>query len=149
MPEGLMRITKIFVPLDLDQNSQNIVDYSLFVARTFDAEVVFFHAVEFTTSGEMALGNLAYDDINTTRLEAVREQLAKITRNAHDKCKKCSYHAFIGDVVDEILDYAQKEQADIIIMGTRSKRGIKKVLLGSVAERVLKKAHCPVMVVKP
>lgn len=144
-----MLITKIFVPLDLDQDSQNVIDYALFVARTFDAEVIFFHAVEFTTSGEMALGNLSYDDINTSRLEAVKEQLAKIARNSQDKCRKCTYHAAIGDVVDEILDYAKKEYADLIIMGTRGKRGLEKVLLGSVAERVLKKARCPVLVIKP
>lgn len=144
-----MHITKIFVPLDLDQDSQNVVNYAQFVASTFDAEIVFFHAVEFTTSGEMALGNLSYDDINTTRLEAVKRQLAKIASTTQDKGKKCSYHAVIGDIVDEILDYAKKEQADLLIMGTRGKRGLQKVLLGSVAERVLKKAPCPVLVMKP
>jgi len=144
-----MQLTKIFVPLDLDQDSHNVVEYALFVARTFDAEVVFFHAVEFTTSGEMALGNLSYDDINTQRLEVAKEQLAKIVRDSHDKCRKCSYHAAIGDIVDEILEFGRREHADLIIMGTRGKRGLEKVLLGSVAERVLKNARCPVLVMKP
>lgn len=55
----------------------------------------------------------------------------------------------VGDVVDNLLEYTRKEGIDMIIMGTHGTRGIEKILLGSVAERVIKKATCPSLVYIP
>lgn len=53
-----------------------------------------------------------------------------------------------GRPADELVKYAYDNSVDLIVMGTRGIRGFKKLRLGSVSERVLKLAHCPVMVVK-
>ncbi len=51
-------------------------------------------------------------------------------------------------VVGSMIDYAEKERADLIVIGTRGRSGFKKMLLGSVASGVVKYSHCPVLVVK-
>lgn len=145
----MFEIKKIVVPVDLNKHTDKLVDYALSIAKAFDAEVAFFHAVEFMTMGEMALGNSGYDDQNTTQKDSAREALAGIVNEASSKCRKCTSEVVIGDIVDEILDYTKKEQGNLIIIGTHGKRGLEKILLGSVAERVLKGAHCPVLVMNP
>jgi nucleotide-binding universal stress UspA family protein len=145
----MLNITKIIVPIDLYKHTEKLVEYALFIAQSLDAEIIFFHAVEFVVLGEMALGNPSYDDYNTDRLKKARNVLEDITARSTGKCKKCTSKAVIGDTVDEILDLAKAEKAGLILMGTHGKRGLEKILIGSVAERVLKNAHCPVLVMNP
>ena len=144
-----MNISKIVVPVDLDKHTDKLVEYALFMAKGLDAELVLVHAVEFIVMGEMALGNFSYDDYNASRREQASKDLEAITANAAGKCRKCTYKVMIGDIVDEILDVAAEEGSDLIIMGSHGKRGLEKILLGSVAERVLKNAHCPVLIMNP
>ena len=54
-----------------------------------------------------------------------------------------------GDTVYEIVAYAKNQKADLIVIGTHGTRGLEKILLGSVAERVLKRAHCPTLIINP
>ena len=145
----MLNFQKIIVPVDLDKNTTKLVEYALHIASKFDAEVILLHTVEFIVMGEMALGNPTYDDYNTSRKEAAGKALDKIVQEAADKGQKCTSRVLMGDTVDEILECAKEEHCDMIIMGSHGKRGLEKILLGSVAERVLKNAHCPVLIMNP
>ncbi len=142
-------IKHIVVPVDLEKNTQKLIDFALYIANQLDSEISFFHGVEFLAMGEMALGSFSYKDYNSERVHDAKIALHEIVKNAGVKCKKCSSKVVVGDVVDEIIDYAKDRNASLIIMGTHGKRGIEKILLGSVADRVLKSAHCPVLVMNP
>jgi nucleotide-binding universal stress UspA family protein len=144
-----MNISKIVVPVDLDKHTDKLVDYALFMAKGLDAELILVHAVEFIVLGEMALGNFSYDDYNASRKDQAQKALEAITVKATGKCRKCTFKVTVGDIVDEILDAAAEEASDLIIIGSHGKRGLEKILLGSVAERVLKNAHCPVLIMNP
>ena len=54
-----------------------------------------------------------------------------------------------GEVVDEIVNFAKEQGADLIVLGTHGAKGLEKILLGKVAERVLQKAHCPCLIMNP
>lgn len=54
-----------------------------------------------------------------------------------------------GDTVDSIVRFAEEEKADLLIIGTHGNKGLEKILLGSVAERVLKRVHCPTLTMNP
>jgi nucleotide-binding universal stress UspA family protein len=54
-----------------------------------------------------------------------------------------------GDVVDEVVKYAEEEKAGLVIIGTHGTKGLERILLGSVAERVLKSVHCPTLTMNP
>ena len=145
----MQEIKHIVVPVDLEKNTQKLVDFAIYIANQLDSEISFFHGIEFLAMGEMALGNFSYKDYNSERVHDAKIALHEIIKNATGKCKKCSSKVVVGDVVDEIIDYAKNRNAGLIIMGTHGKRGIEKILLGSVADRVLKSAHCPVLVMNP
>jgi len=145
----MLRFQKIIVPVDLDKNTNKLVNYALYIAAQFDAEVIFLHTVEFIVMGEMALGNPTYDDYNTSRKDAATKALKTIIEENAGKGLKLSSRVLMGDTVDEILACASDIHCDLIIMGSHGKRGLEKILLGSVAERVLKNAHCPVLIMNP
>ncbi len=58
-------------------------------------------------------------------------------------------HILTGDAAEEIINFAQKEGFDLILMGTHGRKGLDKVIFGSVAERVVKGAPCPVLTINP
>lgn len=145
----MKEIKTIFVPVDLDKNTELIADYAVFVAKKLSADLFFYHAVEFLASSEMALGNFSYEDYTAARIDQSEKRLKELTEKAAAQGCSCESKTTVGDIVDEIVGLAEKKGADMIIIGTHGKRGLEKILLGSVAERVLKSAHCPVMVVNP
>lgn len=143
----MLEIAQIVVPVDLEKNTPKLIDYAISMANKLDSEILFFHGVELVVAmGEMASGGFTYDDYNTQRVHYAKQAIDKIVEKASGKCKKCSGKVVVGDVVDEIIDYAKKRKAGMIIMGTHGKRALEKILLGSVADRVLKAAPCPVLV---
>lgn len=78
--------------------------------------------------------------------EAIEQELreAKVADRVH-----FFVHARIGKAVDEILDVARDVGADLILVGTKGLTGVERVMLGSVAERIVREAHCTVEVVRP
>ena len=59
-----------------------------------------------------------------------------------------TYHSFLKNMVDEINELAKEKHVDIIVMGTHGRTGLKRLLLGSIAEDVLRHAECPVFLAK-
>ena len=145
----MKEIKKIFVPVDLDKNTDQIAGYAAFVAKKLAAHLIFYHGVEFLASSEMALGSFSYEDYTSAKIDQSEKQLTELTEKIKAQGCSCESKVTVGDIVDEITGLAEKQGADMIIMGTHGKRGLEKILLGSVAERVLKGAHCPVLVVNP
>ena len=62
---------------------------------------------------------------------------------------KCTREVLSGDIVDQIIGFAKQKAAGLIIIGTHGSKGLEKLLLGSVAERFVKNAHCPTQVMNP
>lgn len=148
----MQEILTIVVPVDLDQHTEKLVDFAISMANKLNCELVFFHSVqpiENVAMGEMAMVHFSYEDFNSAHITQAEESLAEFLKSAQEKCEKCRSKVLLGDAVDTILEFAEKENADMIIMGTHGKRGLEKILLGSVAHRVLQRAHCPVLVMNP
>ncbi len=150
----MQEITHIIVPVDLEQHTEKLVNFAIGIAGKLDCEITFFHGVEYAATslpymGEMAMGSFSYDDYTFARVDQARKKLDEIVKKCEGKCKKCSSKVATGDVVDEIIEYAKDQKADMIIIGTHGRRAIEKILLGSVAERVIKRAHCPTLVMNP
>lgn len=142
----------IVVPVDLDQHTQKLVDYAIDMAKKLNCKIAFFHCVESVTSvamGAMAMAQFTHEDYDSAHVKKAEEVLDGIIKKAADTCDTCRGKVVIGDPVDEILTYAEDQNADMIIIGTHGKSELTKILLGSVANRVLKQAHCPVLVMNP
>ena len=80
-------------------------------------------------------------------LQTIERRLAALGVNVKDAGVEYLSTYLVGDPPDEINSYARRVVADFIVVGTHGRTGIRRALLGSVAEQVVRRAHCPVLVV--
>lgn len=142
-------ISKIVVPVDLEQHTQKLADFAIYIANKLNVHLKFLHVVEFYGSGDMMLGSPSLETINQERVVKAKEVMANLVKDNTSKYDNISGIVYKGDVVDTIVRFAKEEQAGLVIIGTHGAKGLEKILLGSVAERVLKRAHCPTLTMNP
>jgi nucleotide-binding universal stress UspA family protein len=144
------KVTKILVPVDFSENSTKLLQHAAGMAANSGASVVVMYVVE----GMEKYAGLSIPHISLAEVEKQLMQSAKtkMERFLEDNMDPSVAHESIvlnGDIVDEINNYAAKEGIDMIIMGTHGYKGLEKVLFGSVAERIVKTAPCPVLTFNP
>ena len=142
----MIRLNKILVPTDFSQHSANAVRYGAELAAKFGAELHLLHCVEQTPIlyGE---GGAWISPETIVELQAAADkQLQEVpvdTEGVTVKRKCVDGHPFV-----EVIRYAKSEETDLIVMGTHGRGAIAHLLLGSVAEKVVRKAPCPVLTVR-
>ena len=142
-------ITKIVVPVDLDRHTDKIVEFAIFMAAKLSASLRFIHVVENVTTGDMMLGSPSFEPIYLEQTSKAEELVANIVIDAKTKTTDVNGIVIRGDIVEKIVAYAAEEKAGMVIMGTHGAKGLERILLGSVAERVLKRVHCPTLTMNP
>lgn len=142
-------ILKIVVPVDLEQHTQKLAEFAIYIARKLNVHLSFLHVVEFYGAGDMMLGSPSLENINQERVVKAKEVMANLVKDNRAKYDNISGIVYKGDVVDTIVKFAKEEQAGLVIVGTHGAKGLEKILLGSVAERVLKRVHCPTLTMNP
>lgn len=145
--------TKILAPTDFSEDSNLALSYAVEMAQKFLAEVVVLHVdqplapvmiSELNPGIDMGAMNRIAEE---QRLLAMRE-LDQITSRLRGQGIKTRGLLRVGAPFLEIINTAQSEGADLIVMGTHGRSGLSHVLMGSVAERVVRKAHCAVLTVR-
>jgi len=147
-----MQIKTILVPLDFSRHSLGALDYAVEFAAPFAAEVVVLHVVEpvaYATPADLyagmatQLGNLLAE-----QRRSAREQLDALVAKYAKSGVQLRTQLRDGVAYSEIVDNAQKLKASLIIQSTHGRTGLAHVLLGSVAERVVRTAECPVLTIR-
>ncbi len=139
-------INEIVAPVDLEEHTEKVVEYASFMAEELSANLTLIHVVELLREiGDMVLGQSTIDEYNRKRLVHAKDLMVKYSSTNPN----CTGEVRIGEVVEEIVTFAEKKEANLIIIGTHGSKGIEKFLLGSVAERVVKNAPCPTLVMNP
>jgi len=138
-----MQLRKILHPTDLSENSRAAFDIACSLARDYKAELFVVHVNKpphvFAPDG-IAMGVPAEDPLELrTQLAQVRPAAAGVT---------VQHRLLEGDAGEEILKVANVEGVDMIVMGTHGATGLRRLLMGSVAEHVLRHAPCPVLTVR-
>ncbi len=145
----MQEITKIVVPVDLEIHTQKLVDFALFIAEKMNAHVNFIHSVESYVLGDMMMGASSLEKINEEREQKAKEVMAKLVEDNKAKYPNIDGFVWKGEPSDTIIKYAAEIQAGMLIIGTHGTKGLDRILLGSVAERVLKGVHCPTLTMNP
>ena len=144
----MQEITKIVVPLDLGTHTQKLVDFALYMAKKLSAHISFVHVVEFYTTNKLApISSL--EKINQERMERTKEMMTNLIKDNRERYPNISGIVLQGEAVESIVKYAEEEQAGLLIIGTHGSKGLERILLGSVAQRVLKRVHCPSLLMNP
>lgn len=137
--------TNILVPIDFSPCAEHALDYACDLAGKLGARVHVVNAIA-TTLPELSVA-LTDQMISTWRTNnaAILTQLIEARRSRADFGEVMVVD---NDARDAIIAAAKSVRADLIVIGTHGRRGLSRVLLGSVAEDVLRRAPCPVLAVR-
>jgi universal stress protein A len=141
------KISTILVPVDFSECAQTAVRYALGMAAQFDSEVTLVHVVEqIIYPGDWMYPPLAMSDFAGEKRDEV---LQKMQALVHEPNAKVNYVVRVGRAWQEVTELAKESNADVLIIATHGYTGLKHVLLGSVAEKIIRHAPCPVLTVRP
>jgi nucleotide-binding universal stress UspA family protein len=144
---------RILVPFDFSENGRVILDPVRFFADEFGAKVRFQHVLEpLPDLVQIPWEEISVDEIRERRLDAPqrgKQELEKLIRNEFPGRPGFEAVAEFGNPFVDIVRGAREFEADLIIMATHGWTGLKHMLLGSVAEKVVRKAPCSVLTVRP
>lgn len=134
---------KILCPIDFDDNSIAALDAAAEIARASDATLEVLHVIPIIIQPG---GTPLYVDVYTAEENDSKMKLVELAK-AHLAAVKCELKTTVAQPAAAIL-HAQKETgADVIVMSTHGRRGLAHLILGSVAERVVREAPCPVLTI--
>ena len=143
-----MRLEQILVPLDFSSHSAAALEHAIDLARHFEAQIHLLHCYS-TYIGAMAPYGLAVpENFERECREAAVGQVEQWAQKVRAAGLAVETSVDPAPPAEAIVGVAERIGADLIVMGSRGLTGLKHVLLGSVTERSLRAASCPVLVVK-
>lgn len=142
-------INKVVVPVDFSSNMNKVVDYAVSIADKLGSKVLFFHVINNFQGYDMMLVHPSFIGMNKDLEQQAEERMAALVQDHESRGKGVTGNVVVGDAGEEIIKYAELEQADMIIIGTHGTKGLERVLMGSTADQVVKKAPCPVLIFNP
>jgi len=138
---ALFRLKKILVPMDFSDCSKKALQYALPLAKQFGSEIILVHVMPYAVQPpETILADTHSIDASGKVLnDLLREISSTVTARASLR---------VGSPHAEIVEAAKESEADLIVLSTHGHSGLAHMLLGSTAERVVRHAPCPVLVVR-
>ena len=146
----MRRFKRIMVASDLSKVSRGALNTAIVFAQPKGAELIILHVLvpiaPFVPEQLIQPGILETIEVDARR--RAEQQLARLAAAARKTGVRVKVILLSGDPADQIIRAARKHRADLIVVGTHGRRGLSKMMLGSVAERVLRTAPCPVVTVR-
>lgn len=146
-----MEITykKILVPIDFSDFSKNAFKYSLSFAKQHNAAITLVYVMEpVFYPPDLSLGQITLPAVDLDMEGKSREELEKVADLARNEGVSASTIIKMGKPFAEIIDTAREEDSDLIIISTHGHSGMEQILFGSTADKVVRKAPCPVLVIR-
>ncbi|MBN2076429.1 MAG: universal stress protein [Dehalococcoidales bacterium] len=152
---------RILVPLDGSRFASKAIRYAEEIAQKFDSEVILLQVINpstpFPTETNMAGAvtpsstkvaiQIAYEE-NQRNEKRAKNYLTRKAREISKNNIKVAYQVMIGVVSEAIIHYAKKEKFDLVIMTTHGKGGLKRAILGSITDEVIRKSGNPVLTIR-
>jgi len=139
----MLPIRTILHPSDFSRGSNFAFEFAQALARDYSARIVVMHVVEPPTALAVEGALVFQPEINW---QSLRQRLSECCPS--DSRIPVEYVVVEGGIATEILRMAQDYKADVIVIGTHGRTGLSRLVMGSVAEQVLRRAPCPVLTVK-
>lgn len=147
----MIALNRIVVPTDFSDYGRLAVQYAAAFAEQFASELHLLHVIDdyFSLAPEARLMLPNREQYLHDREVSAVSELRGVHAAEASKIRNVVESASVGQPFVEIVRYARKNSADLIVMGSHGRTGLTHALLGSVAERVIRKANCPVLTVRP
>ncbi len=153
-----MHFKKILVGVDFSENSRQIIESAVYLAKIFNSEIKLVHVIEST------IFPVALDDleplVDPKEFKKIVEAVEKITEEAAKKLEdlandiknkeniKASFGVYTGDIAEELLEVCEQGNFDLLIIGAHKNSLIDSFLMGNEAEKIVNKARSSVLVIK-
>ena len=142
-------INKVLVPIDFSDYSKSALRYAVNFAKSFDAEIILIYVVEpVIYPPDFSMGQIAMPSINTEWDDRAKDELQKLAKSEIIGAVKVKTIIKTGKPFVEIIETAKEENVDLIIIATHGRSGVEHILFGSTAEKVVRKAPCPVLTLR-
>jgi nucleotide-binding universal stress UspA family protein len=145
-----MQFRHILAPTDFSEYSKKAVVSALELARKFGAKLTILHVVELPP---YPVEGYVPPAVNATFLDDLERQatqdLAQLVPEAESSNVEVVRLVAVGSPYRKIIDTAEAEQVDLIVMATAGRTGFSHLVMGSIAERVVRTATCPVLTIRP
>ncbi|MEP0546997.1 MAG: universal stress protein [Rhodothermales bacterium] len=145
-------IRRIVAPVDFSDHSVLAARHAAALVQAYDADLTLFHVVDAATvptGGTPTLGpvRVSANEVQT-RSQKTLERLAADLRAEFPAVGDVRAFVGVGRPASDIVDFAEEHDADLVVVGSHGRTGMKRLLMGSVAEQVVRSAPCPVFTVK-
>ena len=146
---NMIKINHILHPTDFSESSEPALKYACSLATQFGAELHLINIVHNTGIIEPPIAGYIPPDYHEQRTQFANEELSAYPEKVISHSGSVVRNVCEGAPFVEIIRYAKKNEIDMIVMGTHGYSGVKHLIMGSVAENVVRKAHCPVLTIHP
>jgi nucleotide-binding universal stress UspA family protein len=145
----MKQVQKILFPIDFASNFETLVPWVETLADKFGATVyVLFVAQDLSHFATyVPHGNI--EDFQQQALGSAGKKMASAAQEFFKKFPKLETRVELGSPAEKILAFVQKEKVDMVIMGVHGRSGLDRMIFGSVANKVVKGASCPVLTIHP
>jgi len=145
-----MNFKKILCPIDFSEYSYQALEYAKNIAKTYNAKLYVLHIIyEPADYTGFYVPHISFDKIRTEIESGAKKLMNEVKETKINDIPNAETMIVFGIPADEIVKFAIDKEIDLIIIGSQGKKGIEKMIFGSTAEKVVKKANCPVLVIKP
>lgn len=142
-------IKKILVPIDFSDYSKGALKYAVNFSKSFNAEMTLIYVVEpVIYPPDFSMGQIAIPSVNTEWDERAKHELDKLAREEIPSGVTVKTLIKTGKPFIEIIETAGELNIDLIIIATHGRTGVEHILFGSTAEKVVRKAPCPVLTLR-
>ena len=146
----MKEIKKILFPVDLSESSDKILPYVQTVAKKFDSKIyILFAARVFDYFTSIYVPHPSINKFEKEIIEGAEKRLYEFVDTHFKEFPGTKTVVVAGDAAEKIVEYIEDQKIDLVIMGTHGRKGMDKVIFGSVADRVIRLSPVPVMVVNP
>jgi nucleotide-binding universal stress UspA family protein len=151
----MIHIKKVLCATDFSQSSTQALRYAHSLAGRFEAELVLLHVVDDVPTAVPPVGGAAVDStINVAEyqehlIDHARKRLEEVVAGLDSRGPSVRWHVAEGRPSRQIVQLAEDENADLIVIGTHGHNRFHRFVFGSVTEKVVRSAPCPVLTVGP
>lgn len=147
----MVEFNKILFPVDLSEISSQLVNYVRVMADRFSAEVHVINVMREPLANTSGI-DMSREDLDRIRagvLDGARIQLEDFAQGYFGDLSPVTTAQLRGDPSDEILGYIKQQGINLVVMGTHGRKGLDKIIFGSVAQRIVQMSPAPVLTVNP
>lgn len=141
-----MNVKNILCPVDYSESGNAAITYASSLAKEYDAEIHLVHIYDLPLAYvDGGFASAPIPSVPPADLDGEQSKLNAVTPTSGVKYR---HRLVVGSPVDELVKYVTEQNIDLIVMGTHGRTGLGRLLMGSVAEGVVRRASCPVLTIK-